>query len=75
MILRGLSTGFGIMVCHYISFASDHIMLLQLKSIIKEVNAVEVLPMHAENAELLGKFTRDLKGKVALHEKAREYKI
>jgi ribonuclease J len=54
---------------------SGHIMPLQLKSILKEVDAAKVFPIHTENAELFGKFTRDLRGEVVLPEKGREYKV
>ncbi|MGD0495809.1 MAG: MBL fold metallo-hydrolase [Candidatus Bathyarchaeia archaeon] len=54
---------------------SGHIMPLQLKSILKEVDAVKVFPIHTENAELFGKFTRDLRGEVVLPEKGREYTV
>jgi mRNA degradation ribonuclease J1/J2 len=54
---------------------SGHIMPLQLKSILKEINASRVFPVHTENAELFTKFMRDLKGKVIGTEKAKEYKI
>jgi hypothetical protein len=48
---------------------------LRLKSILKEVDAVRVFPIHMENAELFGKFTRDPRSKVALPEKGKEYKV
>lgn len=54
---------------------SGHIMPLQLKSILKEVDAVKVFPIHTENPELFGKFMRDLRSKVVLPEKGREYKV
>ena len=54
---------------------SGHIMPLQLKSILKEIKASKVFPVHTENAELFTKFMRDLKGKVVGTEKAKEYKI
>jgi ribonuclease J len=54
---------------------SGHIMPLQLKSILKEIKASKVFPVHTENAELFTKFMRDLRGKVVGTEKAKEYKI
>jgi ribonuclease J len=54
---------------------SGHIMPLQLKSTLKEINASKVFPVHTENAELFTKFMRNLKGKVVGTEKAKEYKI
>ncbi len=59
----------------YQVYVSGHIMPLQLKSILKEIDAVKVFPIHTENAELFGKFTRDLTGKVVLPEKGKEYKV
>ena len=54
---------------------SGHIMPLQLKTILKEVNAAKIFPIHTENADLFSKFTRDLKSKVVMTEKGKEYKI
>jgi len=54
---------------------SGHMMPLQLKSILKDVNAAKVFPIHTENAELFSKFARDLKGEVVLAEKGKEYKV
>jgi ribonuclease J len=54
---------------------SGHIMPLQLKTILKEVNAAKIFPVHTENADLFAKFMRDLKSKVVVAEKGKEYKI
>lgn len=54
---------------------SGHVMPLQLKAPLKEMNAAKIFPIHTENAELVGKFMRDLKGKMALIEKEEEYRI
>jgi len=54
---------------------SGHIMPLQLKAILKEINASKVFPIHTENAELFASFTRDLKSKVVLTEKEKQYAI
>ena len=50
-------------------------MPLQLKTILKEVNAAKIFPIHTENAELFAKFMRDLRSQVILTEKNKEYKI
>jgi ribonuclease J len=54
---------------------SGHIMPLQLKKALKEMNAAKIFPIHTENAELFAKFTRDLKSETVLPEKGKEYKI
>jgi ribonuclease J len=54
---------------------SGHIMPLQLKVMLKEINAARIFPVHTENTELFIKFMRDLKSKVTLTEKEKEYKI
>jgi len=54
---------------------SGHIMPLQLKSILKEVNAARVFPIHTDSTELFVKFMRDLKGQVVPPEKGREYEV
>jgi len=54
---------------------SGHIMPLQLKAIIKEVNATRTFPIHTENAELFAKFMRDLGSRIVLTEKGKEYRI
>jgi len=54
---------------------SGHIMPLQLKAILKEINAAKIFPVHTENAELFVSFMRDLKGKVILTEKEKQYSI
>ncbi|HLE76080.1 MAG TPA: MBL fold metallo-hydrolase [Candidatus Bathyarchaeia archaeon] len=54
---------------------SGHIMPLQLKTALKEINAERVFPVHTENASLFVKFMRDLKSQVTLVEKCREYKL
>jgi predicted nucleic acid-binding protein len=50
-------------------------MPLQLKTPLKEMDAPRILPIRTENAELAGKFMRDLKGKVTLVEKGKEHRI
>ena len=54
---------------------SGHIMPLQLKTMLKEIDAARIFPVHTENAGLFTMFMRDLKSKVTLTEKGREYKI
>jgi hypothetical protein len=46
-----------------------------VKSILKEVDAVRIFPIHTENAELFGKFTRGLRSKVVPPEKGRDYEV
>jgi len=59
----------------YHAHVSGHIMPLQLKTILKEINAARIFPVHTENAESFAKFVRDLESKVILTEKEKEYKI
>jgi ribonuclease J len=54
---------------------SGHIMPLQLKNLLKRVNAKKVFPVHVEHADLFARFMRDLKGKVVCIKKGREYRI
>jgi ribonuclease J len=54
---------------------SGHMMPLQLKAALKEINARKIFPVHTESAGLFAKFMRDLKGKVTLVEKCKEYTI
>jgi ribonuclease J len=54
---------------------SGHIMPLQLKGILKEINAPKVFPVHTENAELFAKFMQNLKGQVILSEKGKGYNL
>jgi len=54
---------------------SGHMMPLQLKKALKEINAKRVFPVHTENAGLFAKFMRDLKSQVTLIEKSKEYTL
>lgn len=54
---------------------SGHIMPLQLKSILREINAGKVFPVHTENARLFARFMRDLKSQVMPTEKGKEYRL
>jgi len=59
----------------YHAHVSGHIMPLQLKTILEEIDASKVFPVHTERAEMFLKFMRDLKGEMTLTEKEKEYKI
>jgi ribonuclease J len=59
----------------YHAHVSGHIMPLQLKNILKEINAAKIFPIHTENAELFARFMRDLKSQIVLAEKSKKYKI
>jgi ribonuclease J len=54
---------------------SGHIMPLQLKMFLKEINASKIFPVHTENAELFAKFVGDLKSKVVVIKKEKKYVI
>jgi ribonuclease J len=54
---------------------SGHIMPLQLKAAIGEINAERIFPVHTENALLFSKFVKDSPAEVTLPEKGKEYKI
>mgnify|MGYP000530726418 CR=1 FL=1 len=54
---------------------SGHIMPLQLRNVLKEINAAQIFPVHTENAELFAKFTSDLKSKTILVEKEKKYEV
>jgi ribonuclease J len=54
---------------------SGHIMPLQLKKILKEINVPKVFPVHTENAELFARFMQNLKSQVILTEKGKGYNI
>jgi ribonuclease J len=54
---------------------SGHIMPLQLKAILKEINAAKIFPVHTENAELFAKFVQNLKSQVILTEKGKGYNL
>jgi ribonuclease J len=59
----------------YHAHVSGHIMPLKLKTILKEIKATKIFPIHTENAELFASFIRDLKGKMILTEKEKQYPI
>jgi len=54
---------------------SGHMMPLRLKKALKQINAKRIFPVHTEAADLFARFMRDLKGKVSLVEKGREYTL
>jgi len=54
---------------------SGHIMPLQLKKALKDINAKRIFPVHTESADLFARFMRDLKSKVTLVEKSKQYKL
>lgn len=59
----------------YHAHVSGHIMPMHLKAILRELNAKEIFPVHTEKPNLFAGFMRDLKGKIVITEKGREYKI
>jgi len=59
----------------YHAHVSGHIMPLKLKTFLKEIKATKIFPIHTENAELFASFMRDLKGKMILTEKEKQYPI
>ena len=54
---------------------SGHIMPLQLKNILREINSPRVFPVHTEHADLFAKFVGDLQCKTVVVEKRQEYEI
>jgi ribonuclease J len=54
---------------------SGHIMPLQLKKALRQMNGRRIFPVHTENAGLFAKFIRDLKSEVILVEKSKEYTL
>jgi ribonuclease J len=54
---------------------SGHIMPLQLKAVLEKINAKTVFPVHTEKPRLFGRFMSNLKSKVMLTKKEKEYKI
>jgi hypothetical protein len=50
-------------------------MPLELKSILRTINASKTYPIHTENTDLFTKFMNDLKGKIVGTEKTKEYKV
>jgi ribonuclease J len=54
---------------------SGHIMPLQLKEVLGQINPEQIFPVHTEHSDLFAKFVRDLRSKVVIPEKERQYKI
>ena len=54
---------------------SGHIMPLQLKKAIEEINPKMVFPVHTEHPELFKKFIEDLPAKTVIPEKERKYSL
>jgi ribonuclease J len=54
---------------------SGHMMPLRLKAALRKMNAKRIFPVHTEAADLFARFMRDLKSKVTLVEKSREYTL
>jgi ribonuclease J len=54
---------------------SGHIMPLQLKRILGDINAAKIFPVHTENTALFAKFMRNIQSEVVLTEKAKPYKL
>jgi hypothetical protein len=50
-------------------------MPLQLKAALKKMGAKHVFPIHTENAELFKKFMGNVRSRVRLVEKGREYSL
>jgi hypothetical protein len=48
---------------------------LQESGGIEGIDMAEIFPIRTENAELTGKFMRDLRGKVTLVKRGKEYRI
>jgi ribonuclease J len=62
-------------VPQYHVHVSGHMMPLQLKAALKEMNAARMFPIHTENAKLCAKFMRDLKSQITHVEKCKEYTL
>jgi ribonuclease J len=54
---------------------SGHMMPLQLKKALRQMNGRRIFPVHTESAGLFVKFIRDLKSEVTLVEKSKEYTL
>lgn len=54
---------------------SGHMMPLQLKSVLKRLDATKVFPIHTDNPGLFVKFMRDLRGKVLQPEIEKAYTL
>jgi ribonuclease J len=54
---------------------SGHVMPLQLKALLSQINAKKIFPVHTENADLFSKFMRNLKGQTVQPEKGKGYRL
>lgn len=54
---------------------SGHMMPLQLKAALRQMNGKRIFPVHTECAELFSKFMRNVKCEITLVEKSKEYKL
>ena len=54
---------------------SGHMMPLQLKSILRDIAAEKVFPIHTERTELFCRFMRDIRSELVSTEKGKEYKL
>jgi ribonuclease J len=55
--------------------ASGHVMPIQLRAIVEEINAQKTFPIHTEHPDLFARFVGDLKSKIVPTEKDVEYRI
>jgi ribonuclease J len=54
---------------------SGHMMPLQLKAALSQMNGKRIFPVHTENADLFSKFVRDLKAQTTQVEKSTQYTL
>jgi ribonuclease J len=52
---------------------SGHIMPFQLKETLQEINSKLIFPIHGDHPELFSKFMKDLRSKVIMPKKGKEY--
>jgi ribonuclease J len=60
---------------HYHAHVSGHIMPLQLKKLLAEINADTIFPVHTEYPKLFAKFVQDLKSRTIPPVRDKEYMI
>jgi len=60
-------------VAQYHVHVSGHMMPLELKAVLKNMDSKRVIPIHTENADLFARFMRNLKSKITVVEKNRQY--
>jgi ribonuclease J len=54
---------------------SGHVMPLQLRSVLKEMNPQRIFPIHTENTRLFAEFMRDLPSTIVSPEEQKEYPL